>query len=182
MIEPKKYGKKKAALNNNIKTVKEYKKAILTYVEKLNSKKRAGLLSREHYESLINNFEGKHYKAWLNHYDECLAYYYSKLEQLEEEKANEGRLLTFYVSCMVIMFWMLVFITRLNIFGFAVFSTSDQTSFNLGTYNLTFFNTTGSYVQLNVSNAYGSYESKIFSGEFAFFTSLKEKTNFKCPP
>ena len=47
----------------------------------------------------------------------------------------------------------------------AQFSTTSQGDFDNGTYDFTYYNSTGGYVQLNVSYTKGNYTSKIFESK-----------------
>lgn len=69
-----------------------------------------------------------------------------------------------------------VFITLLVMVSLSyasTFITNDQSTFNEGTYNWTFYNATGGYAQLNASNTSGNYTSKIFNaGSLAHWNNI----------
>src|SRR3989344_3420319 len=83
-----------------------------------------------------------------------------------KSKKKLGRAQDFFLVLAIIII-LLGFIVLLNfgeITGFAIFQNKNLTDFNEGTYNNTFFNTSGNFVQLNITGGFtsGDYLSRIF--------------------
>jgi hypothetical protein len=85
------------------------------------------------------------------------------------------------VFAIVIGLFTLTFHLEGNITGFAVFNTSNQTEFEQGVFNRTFFNTTGNgFVMLNLTEGFtsGNYTSKVFdAGGLTNWTNISWVSN-----